>query len=76
MPASNWAFKNLLHACTKYPNALTKVTLHGFLTAIAIGPEEFDDDWIVSTVFGLTVIDQIDSYLELSCDRRNNERPQ
>ncbi|MEN8179620.1 MAG: UPF0149 family protein [Pseudomonadota bacterium] len=65
MPKTDWTFQNLLHACTTHANALNPVSLHGFLTAIAIGPEDVDDNPIFSTVYGFTVVDKIENYLEL-----------
>jgi yecA family protein len=65
MSASNWTFKNLLQACAKHPNALNPVSLHGFLTAIAIGPDEVEDKPILPTVYGFTTIDPVENYSEL-----------
>ncbi len=48
------SFQTLLHSTAHYPDALTPVALHGFLTAIAIGPEEVDDYSMLETAYGVT----------------------
>ncbi len=65
MTDNDSAFKDLLHACSKYPRALQPVAMHGFLTGLVIGPEDTEDDPILSTVYGFTAIDRIENDIEL-----------
>ena len=53
MPKISQSFQNLLRTTSHYPDALTPVALHGFLTAIVIGPEEVDDYSLLETVYGV-----------------------
>ena len=47
------SFHLLLQKTAHYPDALDPVVLHGFLTAIAIGPEEVDDYSMLETIYGV-----------------------
>jgi yecA family protein len=47
------SFHILLQKTARYPDALDPVVLHGFLTGIAIGPEEVDDYSMLETVYGV-----------------------
>ena len=57
-------FHQLLTALRAYPNAMGADTLHGFLTGMAIGPDEiFDTPWL-ATLLGLPEERQDDADLE------------
>jgi yecA family protein len=47
------SFATLLQNTAHYPEALGPVVLHGFLTAIAIGPEEVDDYSMLEIIYGV-----------------------
>ena len=49
----NPSFHILLEQTLRYPDSLSPVALHGFLTAIAIGPEEVDDYSMLETIYGV-----------------------
>ena len=59
------AFLNLLKATTNHPEALPPIELHGFLTGIAIGPEETKEDPTLMTAFGFSSLEPLADYDEL-----------
>jgi yecA family protein len=52
-PKISPSFHSLLHKTARFPDALEPVVLHGFLTAIAIGPEEVDDYSMLEAIYGV-----------------------
>ena len=68
MSYKNPGFQHLLKACAQHPKAQHPVSLHGFLTAIVIGPVDMDDNSLLSSVYGFSILENNQNYLKLGSD--------
>ena len=50
----NHDFNELLKRVSTYPNAMPRSVLHGFLTGVAIGPDEIMDQPWIHKALGIT----------------------